>query len=85
MTKKSGQTIEYLENEDETKRLFHYFRTPFIKAIKTIFLGRWQRDFKAIFNEKLCSYYIFNTLTNYHMRPILNFRSFQVQRKLKFD
>ena len=85
MTKKSGQTIEYLENEDETKSLFHYFWTPFIKAIKTIFLGRWKCDFKAIFNEKLCSYYVFNTVTNYRMRPILNFHSFQVKHKLKFD
>ena len=35
MTKKSGQTIEYLENEDEIKRIFHYFGTPFIKANPT--------------------------------------------------
>ena len=38
MTKKSGQTIEYLENEDEIKRIFHYFGTPFIKANTATFL-----------------------------------------------
>ena len=38
MTKKSVQTIEYLENEDEIKRIFHYFGTSFIKANTATFL-----------------------------------------------
>ena len=38
MTKKSGQTIEYLENEDETKSLFHYFERLSLKQLKQFFL-----------------------------------------------
>ena len=87
MTNKSGQTIEYLENEDEIKRIFHYFGTLFIKANTATFLEGdsttsrhfSMRNFPVIISSTPLQ------ITAYIMPPILSFRSFQVKRKLKFD
>ena len=86
MTKNSGQTIEYLENEDEIKRIIHNFGTPFIKTNTTTFL----EDDSTIlrhFSMRNSPVIISSTPLQITacMPPILSFRSFQVKRKLKFD
>ena len=86
MTKKSGQTIEYLENEDQIKRIFYYFATPFIKANAATFL---EGDSTTLRHFSMRNFQVIISSTPLQitacMPPILSFRSFQVKRKLKFD
>ena len=86
MTKKSGQTIGYLENEDEIKRIFHYFGTTFIKANATTFL---EGDRTTLRHFSMRNFPVIISSTPLQitacMPPILSFRNFEVKRKLKFD
>ena len=86
MTKKSEQTIEYLENEDEIKRIIHYFGPPVIKANTTTFL---EGDSTTLRHFSMRNFPIIKSSSPLQitacMPPILSFRSFQFKRKLNFD
>ena len=63
MTKKSWQTLKYLENkksfEDQMKDIFHHFWRAFSQANNTFFFGRSESDFKLEIPENLESFAMF--------------------------